>query len=405
MSAARDRGRGRGVAVPRQLSFRVLALAAVLAASALSYGLASAGVIAPKRENWSWSLPAGYPQPRVPANNEMSRGKVALGQRLFYDVRLSGNGTQSCGSCHRPELAFTDGRARAVGSTGESHPRNTQSVVNVAYHSTLTWANPSLVRLERQMEVPLFGTDPIEMGVTDANKGKVMRRIRKDRWYAKRFPRVFRKAKRPINWSTVIRSIAAFQRSIVSASSRYDRHRRGKVKLTASERRGLRLFMGEKAECHHCHGSFIFNDQATYVGSANETPLFHNTGLYNLGETGAYPEPNRGVFEITGKKKDMGRFRAPSLRNVGRTAPYMHDGSIATLEEAVDHYAAGGRLIAEGPLAGDGRKNRHKDPLIAPIDLSARDRADIVAFLLTLNERDFSKDPRFSDPFKRRGKR
>jgi cytochrome c peroxidase len=400
MSEARDRGRDRG-AVPRRLLSRA-AVAAVLAVAALLYGLASAGALAPRHKPWSWSLPTGYPQPRVPATNEMTRGKVALGRRLFYDVRLSGNGTQSCGSCHRPELAFTDGLTQAVGSTGEVHPRNTQSLVNVTYHSTLTWANPALVRLEQQMAVPLFGNNPVEMGVNDGNKGQILRRLRRDRWYANRFPRVFRKAKRPVNWATVVRSIAAFERSIVSASSRDDRFRRGKVELTASERRGLTLFMGEEAECHHCHGSFLFDDQTTFVGSADTTPLFHNTGLYNIGETGAFPEPNRGVFEVTGRQKDMGRFRAPSLRNVGRTAPYMHDGSIATLEEAVDHYANGGRVISAGPLAGDGRKNPYKDPLIAPIDLSEQDRSDIVAFLLTLTERDFSKDPRFSDPFRRR---
>lgn len=380
-----------------------VALAAVLVAGAVAYGLAAAESVAPSRALWTWSLPSGYPEPRVPPGNPMSRGKVAIGQRLFYDERLSGNGTQSCSSCHRPELAFTDGRAVAVGSTGEEHPRNTQSIVNVAYHSTLTWANPALVSLESQMAVPLFGTDPVEMGLTDANKGRALRRLQRDRWYAKRFPRVFPQAKRPLNWSTVVRSIAAFQRSIVSASSRYDRFRRGEAKLTASERRGFDLFMGEEAECHHCHGSFLFDDQTTYVGSPREKPKFHNTGLYNIGGTGAFPAPNRGVFEITGKAKDMGAFRAPSLRNVARTAPYMHDGSIATLAEAVDHYAAGGRVIAAGPLAGDGRANPYKDPLIQSIDLSAEDRADLVAFLTTLTERDFSEDPRFSDPFERRG--
>lgn len=401
---ARDRRRDRRAAVPRRLLSRVLALAlaAVLAAGAVLYGLASAESVAPSRALWSWSLPAGYPQPRVPAGNPMSRGKVAIGHRLFYDERLSGNGTQSCSSCHQPELAFTDGRATAVGSTGQEHPRNSQSLVNVVYHSTLTWANPALVSLESQMVVPLFGTNPVEMGVTDANRGRVLSRIKRDRWYAKRFPRVFPQARRAVNWSTVVRSIAAFQRSIVSASSRYDRFRRGEAKLTASERRGFELFMGEEAECHHCHGSFLFDDQTTYVGAPRERPKFHNTGLYNIGGTGAFPAPNRGVFEITGKARDMGAFRAPSLRNVARTAPYMHDGSIATLGEAVDHYANGGRVIAEGPLAGDGRANPFKDPLIAGIDLSAQDRTDIVAFLTTLTERDFSKDPRFNDPFERR---
>jgi cytochrome c peroxidase len=331
----------------------------------------------------------------------MSAEKVAVGRRLFYDERLLGNGTQSCSSCHRQELAFTDGLAQAVGSTGEMHPRNAQSLVNVIYDTTLTWANPALVSLERQMEVPLFGDDPVEMGITDANKAAVLARIRGDRWYAARFKRAFPELAEPVSWTTIIRSIAAFQRSLIAADSRYDRSLRGKAKLSASERRGMGLFMGERAECHHCHGSFIFNDQVSYDGSPAEPPLFHNTGLYNVGGTGAFPEPNRGVFELTGRPQDMGRFKAPSLRNVELTAPYMHDGSIATLEQAIDHYAAGGRVIGDGPLAGDGRANPYKDPLIAGIDLTAQERADLVAFLKTLTDRRVTTDPRFSDPFGR----
>ena len=379
----------------------VTASAAALAAVAAAYGWAAADSVTTAGA-WAWSLPQGFPEPRVPAANPMGEGKVAIGRRLFYDPRLSGNGTQSCSSCHRPELAFTDGRAQAVGSTGQTHPRNAQSLVNVAYHTTLTWANPALVTLEKQMEVPLFNTDPVEMGIDDANKGRVLRRIKGDHWYTKRFPRVFRDARHPVNWATVIKSIAAFQRSIVSGRSKYDRMLRKRAKFTAQERRGMELFMGEEAECHHCHGSFIFDDQTTFVGSPRQRPLFHNTGLYNLGGTGAFPEPNRGVYEITGKPEDMGRFRAPSLRNVGRTAPYMHDGSIASLPEAIEHYDRGGRLIAEGPFAGDGSQNPYKDPLIQPIGLSPEDRDALLAFLLTLNEPDFSKDPRFSNPFERR---
>lgn len=187
---------------------------------------------------------------------------------------------------------------------------------------------------------------------------------------------------------------------IVSANSKYDRYLQGKAELSPEETRGKDLFMGEEGECHHCHGSFLFDDQDTYVGSPEERPKFHNTGIYNVGETGEYPYPNRGVYEITGKDKVMGAFRAPSLRNVVRTAPYMHDGSVATLKEVVDNYAAGGRDVTEGPYAGDGRKNPHKDPLISGIHLSEEDREDLVAFLTTLTEPDFSKNPRFANPFK-----
>jgi len=172
--------------------------------------------------------------------------------------------------------------------------------------------------------------------------------------------------------------------------------------MTAAARRGMKLFAGEKAECSHCHGSFIFTDQATYLGSAAEKPLFHNTGLYNIGGTGAFPTGNQGVFDVTGRKQDTGRFKAPSLRNVELTAPYMHDGSIPTLAAAVAHYVEGGRLITEGPFAGDGRASPYKDPLVSAIRLNAREQADIVAFLKSLTDRSVTKDRRFSDPFVKR---
>ena len=386
------RGRARAAAP------RLFTLAGIAVASVGVYFASDLTAGASKSSDWRWELPKGFPKPRVPANNKMSDAKVAVGHRLFFDRRLSGNATQSCSSCHRPELAFTDGLAQAVGSTGEVHPRNAQSLINVVYNSTLTWANPALVTLERQMEVPLFGTDPVEMGVTDASKDRVLNRIKRDRWYAKRFRRAF--PGRKLTWTAVIQSIAAYQRSLINADSRYDRYLRGKTKLTPSETRGMDLFMGERAECHHCHGSFIFNDQVTYAGGPNEQPLFHNTGLYNLGGTGAFPEPNRGVFDLSGKPEDMGKFKAPSLRNVALTAPYMHDGSIASLEAAIEHYAAGGRNITEGPLAGDGRANPYKDPLVSGIDLTSQDKADLVAFLQSLTDLRLNRDPRFKDPFR-----
>lgn len=384
---------------PRRSLLR-LALATCITLAGVGVYELSASAAGTATPRYAWKLPEGFPTPRVPKNNPMTTGKVEVGRRLFYDKRLSGNAEQSCSSCHLQELAFTDGRAQSVGSTGEQHPRSALSLVNVAYNATLVWANPSLVSLERQMEVPLFGKHPVELGITDANRDRVLNRIKRDPWYAKRFRRAFPKLRKPITWTTVIRSIAAFQRSIISANSRYDRYLRKQATLTASETRGMRLFMGEKAECHHCHGSFIFNDQVTYNGAPAERPKFHNTGLYNLGGTGAFPEISQGVIEITGRPQDMGAFRAPSLRNVELTAPYMHDGSIPTLEAVVDHYAAGGRTITEGPNAGDGRASPFKSPLIAPIDLSAQERKDLVAFLKALTDRSVTTNPRFADPFR-----
>lgn len=348
---------------------------------------------------WQWSLPAGFPVPAVPADNPMSEARVDLGRFLFYDKRLSGNGTQACAGCHLQSKAFTDGFTVSRGSTGEFTHRSAQTLANAAYHPTITWANPSLLSLERQMEVPLFGENPVEMGVNDGNKAEVLQRLKTVPEYPARFAAAFAGETDPVSWANVIKAIASFQRALVSGNSRYDQFQAGKTTLTPAETRGMNLFFGEKAECFHCHGSFNFNDQVIHASTrVLETP-FHNTGLYNIGGTGAFPEPNRGVFELTGLPKDMGMFRAASLRNIELTAPYMHDGSIATLEGVLDFYAAGGRHITSGPHAGDGRLNPNKSDLITLINLNAQDKADIVAFLKTLTDHEFITNPKFADPF------
>lgn len=348
---------------------------------------------------WRWTVPAHFPVPKAPESNPMTQAKVDLGRHLFYDQRLSGNATQSCASCHQQDKAFTDGRALGLGSTGALHPRGPQGLANVVYNATLTWANPSLVTLEKQMEVPLFGDDPVEMGVNDHNRAQVLERLRAEPVYGPKFAAAFPGVAQPMDWGTVIQAIASFQRTLISGNSRYDQYLQGKVALTVPETRGMALFFGEKAECFHCHGSFNFNDQIVHAASRIVETPFHNTGLYNLGGTGAFPERNRGVFELTALVKDMGAFRAPSLRNVEVTAPYMHDGSITTLEAVLDFYADGGRNIPTGPNAGDGRKNPHKSELVSLIDLNAQEKRDIVAFLKTLTDHDFLANPQHSNPW------
>lgn len=354
---------------------------------------------APPTDTWTFDLPAFFPTPKVPEDNEMSATKVELGRFLFYDQQLSGNGKQACSTCHQQSKAFTDGEDVAVGSTGEAHPRNSQGLGNVAYNATLTWANPSLVTIERQMETPLFGERPVEMGVNDANRSEVLARISGDTAYQARFAAAYPGVAAPISWANTIKAIAAFERTLISGNSRYDQYLRGAVQLSASEERGRQLFFGESAECFHCHGSFNLNDQIVHAASRVVQTLFHNTGLYNIDGKGGFPEPNRGVLELTGRPDDMGKFRAPSLRNVELTAPYMHDGSIKTLEEVIDFYAAGGRVLTSGPYAGDGRTNPYKSDLVSRIQLDATDKADIIAFLRTLTDHAFIKDPRFSNPF------
>ena len=388
--------------VLRRACGSLLVGAAVLGGCGGGGGSVNGTVQAPGAGQWRWELPAHFPVPKVPESNPMSEAKVDLGRHLFYDRRLSGNGTQSCASCHHQDKAFTDGLGTAIGSTGMEHPRGGQGLANVAYHATLTWANPSLVTLEKQMEVPLFGDDPVEMGVNDHNRAEVLARLHAEPVYAAKFAAAFPEAGRPPGRGPGGPATGRFLPPPPAGHSRYDQYLQGKAQLTVPETRGMALFFGEKAECFHCHGSFNFNDQIVHAASrVVETP-FHNTGLYNLGGTGAFPEHNRGVFELTALVKDMGAFRAPSLRNVEVTAPYMHDGSVATLEAVLDFYADGGRRIASGPYAGDGRLNPHKSELISLIDLNAQDKSDLVAFLKTLTDHDFLQNPRHSDPWPRR---
>lgn len=350
---------------------------------------------------WQWQLPAFFPAPSVPDSNPMTAAKVELGRHLFYDVRLSGNGQQACGTCHQQDKAFTDGLAVAKGSTGDNHPRNSQSLGNVAYNTTLTWANPAMTSMERQMEVPMFGEHPVELGLNDGNKNTVLQRFKDDADYQQLFKQAFPEQADNISFANIIKAIASFQRTLISGNSRYDQALRREISLSDSEQRGKNLFFGEQAECFHCHGSFNFNDQVRHAGTRVVELPFHNTGLFNIGGTGEFPFPNRGVFELSGKAQDMGKFRAPSLRNVAVTAPYMHDGSIATLEAVLNFYAAGGRNIVEGPNAGDGRLNPHKSDFINRINLTDQDKADIVAFLKTLTDDEFLHNPTFADPFKK----
>lgn len=350
------------------------------------------------RDAWHWTLPAGQPPPAVPADNPMSRAKVAVGRRLFYDRRLSVTGELACAGCHRQELAFTDGLALAVGATGERHPRSSMSLVNVAYASRLNWANHLLDRLEIQALTPLFGEEPVEMGMA-GREAEVVALLREDPVYARAMADAFPGDDDPYTLLNALRALASFLRSIVSFDSPYDRFLRGDTAaLAPAAQRGMELFFSERLECFHCHGGFNFSDSSTHASAVVESVGYHNNGLYNIGGSGGYPPGNTGLYDLTGQRRDMGRFRAPSLRNVAVTAPYMHDGSLATLAEVVAHYARGGRLIETGPHAGDGRHNPYRSPFVQGFELDGQETADLLAFLAALTDRSVLEDPRFSDP-------
>jgi cytochrome c peroxidase len=350
-----------------------------------------------------WQLPLGFPQPPVPADNPMTYPKVELGRHLFYDPRLSRDDNTSCSSCHKQELAFTDGLATSVGITGQHTPRNSMMLGNVAYASTLTWANPLLLELERQALVPMFGDNPVELGLR--SEQELEDKLAADPDYQELFERAFPEDDVAITTRNAVFALSAFQRTLLSGDSPFDRFLYGNDPdaIPVEAQRGYELFNSEKLECFHCHVGFNLSDHVTYQDKPFIDRPFHNTGLYNIDGNGAYPEPNTGVHSVTLNPKDMGRFRAPSLRNIAVTAPYMHDGSIATLDEVLDHYARGGRKIASGPNAGDGRESPLKDSLIVSFELSDAERKDVLAFLNSLTDESFLTNPQFSNPWLEKG--
>ena len=345
-------------------------------------------------------LPPGFPRPNIPVENPLTVEKAELGRFLFYDRRLSGNQTQSCASCHEQARAFTDGRAQGLGSTGQVHPRGPMALMNVGYFTALTWASPLVRSLEEQALLPLFGETPVELGLAGLDE-ELLSRLRADASYPQRFAAAFPEDPSPINLGNITRALASFERTLISGRSPYDRYvyDRDHDALSESARRGMDLFFGEKFECFHCHGGYTFMDSASDEKSAFREANFHNTGLYNLDVRGTYPAGNQGLYELSGKDKDRGRFRTPSLRNIALTAPYMHDGSIATLEEVLLHYARGGRKVDSGPNASDGSMNPNKSLFVRPFLMTEEEKKDVIEFLRALTDEEFLTDPRFSDPF------
>jgi cytochrome c peroxidase len=343
--------------------------------------------IPPQAAAFVWHLPRGLPIPKVPADNPVTQVKVDLGRRLFYETRLSGNGRYACASCHQQARAFTDGRAHAVGATGGVHRRSTMSLTNVAYNVTYGWADPSLRSLEQQMAVPMFNEHPIEMGIR-GHEVEILDRLQNDRRVAREFEAAFPADPKPVTMAHIIMAIASFERTLLSGDSPFDRYlyRDDKSSMSAAALRGKDLFFSKQLRCSECHASFNLSGPVTFEKATPVVPLFHNTGLYDMDGRGAYPRTDQGVFDITHQPPDMGRFRAPTLRNVAVTAPYMHDGSIPTLRAAVAHYASGG---VASPLKSDRIKG---------FPMTAAQTNDLIAFLDSLTDRGFLTNPAFAAP-------
>lgn len=293
----------------------------------------------------------------------MNEAKVALGRTLFHDKRLSGNQTFACVSCHKPELAFTDGRARAVGSTGQEHPRSSMSLTNVAYNASFGWADAGVRTLETQLAVPMFNDHPIELGLK-GREAEVVQRFKTRATDATRFADAFPADPDPVSFGNIVKALAAFERTIVSSDSPFDRllYRDDRTALTPGARRGMDLFFSKRLGCTRCHGGFNLSGPSVFASSPPAVLAFHNTGL-----------------------SDTERFRAPTLRNIALTAPYMHDGRIATLEGVIAHYASG---TPKTPL---------RSRLLRPFSVTRAETADLVAFLESLTDRAFVSNPAFRE--------
>ena len=246
------------------------------------------------------------------------------------------------------------------------------------------------------MLTPLFTEDPMEMGMTEE---LLEERLADFPLYVDLFSAAFPDLANPIQTENAIESIAAFTRTIVSSSSRYDQWTTGNIGLTPTEEQGMELFFSDRLQCSVCHGGLFFDEPDASILDSTSRHGYFNTGLYNVDDNGDYPISSQGLVEVTGDPTDMGVFRVPTLRNLDATYPWMHDGSEIDLRNIIQNYAAGGRVIQTGPNAGDGRLNRYKSDLIQGFDITEDEIDAVLTFLQTLNDTVLLTDERYASPF------
>ena len=346
--------------------------------------------------DYEWPIMEGFPKPQVPEDNPMTQAKVNLGKAIFFDKNLSANQQQACASCHQQEFAFGENIPHSFGSTKQKHRRNSSALVNIAYNKTLTWAHDGLTSIEQQILLPMFGESPVELGIT-GHEEEVLARFESANYqmlFSEAFPG------QRVSFDLIVKSLASYVRSLISLNSPFDTYAylADDDAISASALRGMNLFFSEKLECHHCHGGFNFTQSTSHEKQLIDRRPFHNTGLYNVGQgtstnKSGYPKHDRGLAEISTLARDDGRFRAPTLRNIEVSGPYMHDGSIGSLSAVIDFYAAGGRNITTGDFQGDGRENLLKSQFIKGFVLTTEEKSDLIAFLKTLTDPTFLSDP------------
>lgn len=343
---------------------------AALAGAALVALVACASTLtAAPKEAWI----AADAQPPSPRNNPPTPMKIELGRRLFYDGDLSWDGTMSCATCHEQKRGFTDPNKTRPGFDGQPGERNIQTLANVGWFGSLTWGGPQVDTLEHQALIPIEGFVPVEMGFGGRPEGLLAQRLADQACYPELFKAAFPERDGKIDMDTITLALSAFQRALVSLDAPYDRWRRGdEAAMSDQAKRGAALF--EEKQCATCHAGPHFTDSALPGVKAKEA--FHRLAWPKDGVA------DTGLARITQKAEDAGKFRTPGLRNVALSAPYMHDGEVATLPDAIRHHYADAR-------AGDKR---------LVLSVSDSEVADLVAFLDALTDKGFVTDARFSRP-------
>lgn len=295
-------------------------------------------------------VPKGFPYPNIPSDNQPTQNRIDLGKKIFFDPILSRDSTISCSSCHHTDKKFTDGLPFSLGIDSNHAARNSMTILNTAYQPSIFW-DGGVPSLEQQVLAPI--ENPLEM---DFDINKVVARLNNHPEYLKLFQKAYNL---PPSVYTLTRAIACYERTLFTGKSRYDDYLydNNTAALTPSEINGMNIFFGEKGECFHCHGEYNFTDYS-----------FKNNGLYLF-----YADSGRA--RITALQSDVGKFKVPSLRNIELTGPYMHDGSIATLEGVIEHYNMGGE------------QHPNKSGLIQPLNLTTQEKQDLLNFLKSLTDK------------------
>jgi cytochrome c peroxidase len=306
------------------------------------------------------AIPKGFTQMNIPSDNAFSMSRWQLGKRLFYDKTLSVNNTISCGSCHKASLAFSDSVALSNGVNEAAGTSNAPTLANVGYQTSYTRAG-GVPTLEMQVLVPIQEHNEFNTSILD-----IVQKLSADATYQSMAQEAY---SRSIDPYVVTRALACFERSLISGNSRFDQYYyQGKSNaLSAEELQGMQLFFSERTNCSGCHSDFNFTNNR-----------FENNGLYQQ-----YSDSGRMRF--THLESDRARFKVPTLRNIAFTAPYMHDGSISSLEAVIEHYNSGG---APHP---------NKSALIRPLQLSPQEKASLVAFLKSLSDYTFIRNKKFKN--------